>query len=100
MPLLVTCRSATAGHAHTFAHETSQNGVRADLRSVLLPPDMRDWLPADHLVWFVLDVVDRLDLGAFRRSYRSSGLEATAPRETAVQARGLTCPSISTVTPA
>ena len=32
----------------------------------LLPPDMRDWLPADHLVWFVVDVMDRLDLSAFR----------------------------------
>jgi hypothetical protein len=20
----------------------------------LLPPDMREWLPADHLAWFVL----------------------------------------------
>jgi hypothetical protein len=24
-----------------------------------------DWLPADHLAWFVLDVVDQLDLGSF-----------------------------------
>jgi len=24
-------------------------------------PDLRDWLPNDHLAWFVLDVVDRLD---------------------------------------
>ncbi|MGH9261381.1 MAG: hypothetical protein ACRD08_16065, partial [Acidimicrobiales bacterium] len=31
----------------------------------LLPPDLRDWLPADHLAWFVLDVVDQLDLGPF-----------------------------------
>jgi hypothetical protein len=23
---------------------------------------MRDWLPADHLVWLVIDVVDQLDL--------------------------------------
>ena len=28
----------------------------------LLAPDMRDWLPADHLAWFVIEVVDRLDL--------------------------------------
>ena len=27
----------------------------------LLPPNMADWLPKDHLVWFVLDVVDQLD---------------------------------------
>lgn len=39
----------------------------------LMPPDMRDWLPADHLVWFVVDVVDQIDLSAFRRSYRADG---------------------------
>ncbi|MFI7134396.1 transposase [Nonomuraea sp. NPDC050153] len=32
----------------------------------LLPPDMRDWLPGDHLVWFVLDVVSELDTARFR----------------------------------
>ena len=26
----------------------------------LLPPDLREWLPADHLAWFVLEVVDQL----------------------------------------
>lgn len=31
----------------------------------LLPPDMREWLPSDHLVWFVIDLVGRLDLGGF-----------------------------------
>jgi transposase len=39
----------------------------------LLPPDLRDWLPADHLAWFVLDVVDQLDLGPFLRCYRADG---------------------------
>lgn len=39
----------------------------------LLPPDMRDWLPGDHLVWFVIEVVDQLDLSRFRSSYRSDG---------------------------
>jgi transposase len=32
----------------------------------LLPPDMRDWLPGDHLVWFVLDVVTELDTARFQ----------------------------------
>lgn len=36
----------------------------------LLPPDMRDWLPGDRLVWFVLDAVDALDLAAFRAGYK------------------------------
>jgi transposase len=39
----------------------------------LLPPDLRDWLPADHLAWFVRDVVDQLDLEPFLRSYRVDG---------------------------
>lgn len=28
---------------------------------------MRDWLPAGHLVWFVIDVMARLDLSAFEQ---------------------------------
>jgi transposase len=28
----------------------------------LLPTDIRQWLPDDHLVWFVLEIVERLDL--------------------------------------
>jgi transposase len=39
----------------------------------LLPPDLRDWLPADHLAWFVRDVVDQLDLGPFLAAYRADG---------------------------
>lgn len=40
----------------------------------LMPPDMRDWLPADHLVWFVLDAVEWLDLTAFRARHRLGGV--------------------------
>jgi transposase len=39
----------------------------------LMPPDMREWLPAGHLVWFVLDVVERLDLAGFRARHRLGG---------------------------
>jgi len=39
----------------------------------LLPPDPRDWLPADHLAWFVRDVTDQLDLAPFLRAYRADG---------------------------
>ena len=34
---------------------------------MLLPPDVRDWLPAGHLVWFLLDVVAALDTTALHR---------------------------------
>jgi transposase len=51
-------------------------------QAFLLPPDVRDWLPADHLAWFVLDVVDQLDLGPFLAAYRADGhgRAAYAPR--------------------
>ena len=39
----------------------------------LLPPDLRDWLPPEHLAWFVLDVVDQLDLAPFLRAHRDDG---------------------------
>jgi transposase len=42
-------------------------------QAFLLPPDLRDWLPADHLAWFVLDVVDQLDLAPFYRAHRDDG---------------------------
>ena len=37
-------------------------------QAFLLPPDLRDWPPANHLTWFVLDVVDQLDLGPAGRA--------------------------------
>lgn len=39
----------------------------------LMPPDMRDWLPEDHLAWFVLDVVARVDTTVLRGRYRLGG---------------------------
>jgi transposase len=39
----------------------------------LLPPDVRDWLPADHLAWFVIDAVARMDLAGFYTAYRADG---------------------------
>src|SRR5512132_1826751 len=42
-------------------------------QAFLLPPDIRDWLPSNHLAWFVLDVVEQLDLGPFLAAYRADG---------------------------
>jgi transposase len=39
----------------------------------LLPPDVREWLPADHLAWFVLDAVAGMDLVDFYAGYRADG---------------------------
>jgi len=35
----------------------------------LLPPSLREWLPEEHLVYFVSDVVDQLDLSAMHAVY-------------------------------
>lgn len=40
---------------------------------MLLPPDLRDWLPADHQVWFVLDAVAGLDTAGFAVRARLGG---------------------------
>jgi transposase len=39
----------------------------------LLPPDMREWLPDDHPVWAVIDLVAGLDLAGFEAAYRLGG---------------------------
>src|SRR5947209_17612957 len=39
---------------------------------------MRDWLPEDHLAWFVIDVLEQLDMSRFRDSYRADGLGRAA----------------------
>ena len=39
----------------------------------MLPPDVRDWLGADHLAWFVIDAVEQMDLSAFYAAYRADG---------------------------
>ena len=38
-----------------------------------MPPSLRDWLPEDHLAWFVLASVEQLDLEAFYTAYRADG---------------------------
>jgi transposase len=38
-----------------------------------MPPSVADWLPEDHLAWFVLDVVEELDLSAFYAIHRDDG---------------------------
>lgn len=40
---------------------------------LLLPPDLRDWVKADHMVHFVMDAVDALDLGRARVNERGTG---------------------------
>ena len=43
---------------------------------MLMPVDMREWLPPDHLVWFVLETVDALDTSVLERARRRGGAGA------------------------
>ena len=38
-------------------------------QDLLLPPSLRDWLPEDHLAFFVSDLIDQLDLSAITTVY-------------------------------
>lgn len=47
---------------------------RADRdQQFLLPVDMREWLPDDHVVWALLEVVDRLDISGLEARYALGG---------------------------
>ena len=52
----------------------AQNFIACDREQpFLLPPDVRDWLPENHLAWFVIDAVGVMDLAAFYVAYRQDG---------------------------
>ena len=56
-----------------------QNFIACDReQELLLPPSLSEWLPGDHLAWFVLDAVAELDLAGFYASYRGDGWGAAA----------------------
>ena len=42
-------------------------------QSFLMPPDLREWLPANHLAWFVIDAVGEMELEPFYAAYRVDG---------------------------
>lgn len=46
---------------------------------MLLPPDLRDWVPSRHMVHFILEAIEHLDLNCFRINWRGSGSEQYPP---------------------
>ena len=46
---------------------------------MLLPPDLRDWLPEDHMVHFILDVVQSMDFSGFSFNQRGTGSRQYPP---------------------
>ena len=67
-------RKAPAVRSVYDDHGMGQNFIACDRdQSFLMPPDVRDWLPDNHLAWFVIDAVAVIDLDAFYRAYRADG---------------------------
>src|SRR3954462_5491287 len=52
----------------------AQNFIACDYEQpFLLPPDVREWLPEDHLAWFVIDAVGVMEIAAVYAAYRQDG---------------------------
>lgn len=63
-----------------MVNEMAQRFINIDRDTpMLLPPDMRDWLPEDHMVHFILDVVGRADTSGFSVNVRGTGSKQYPP---------------------
>src|SRR2546426_4670519 len=54
---------------------------------LLLPPDLREWLPEDHLALFVSDVVDALNLSAVFQVYEQGDGRGQPPYDPALMVK-------------
>ena len=52
----------------------AQNFLGCDRdQELLLPASLREWLPEDHLAWFVLAAVEEMDLWPFYAAHHVDG---------------------------
>jgi len=42
-------------------------------QSMLFPPSLKEMLPSDHFVWFLLEIAESFDLSKFHEYYRNDG---------------------------
>ncbi len=49
-------------------------------QAFLLPPDLRDWIPEDDLVHFVIEAVERVEMNAFKVNHFGTGSAQYHPR--------------------
>jgi len=47
---------------------------------LLLPHDLREWVPEDDLAHFIVEAVERVDIGAFKVNWRGTGKAQYHPR--------------------
>ena len=56
---------------------------------LLLPADLREWLPDDHLALFISDLVDEMDLSAIYHAYEASDGRGQPPYHPALMVKVL-----------
>jgi transposase len=57
------------------------NFIQADPNQpLLLPVDLREWIPADDMVHFILEAVEQVPMSAFKTNTRGSGSKQYHPR--------------------
>ena len=61
--------------------------VNVDRETPLLPVDLRDWVPENDLVHFVINAVDMMNLSAVSVNSRGSGSKQYPPRYCAWRGR-------------
>ena len=47
---------------------------------MLLPYDIRDWVPNDHIVHFILEAVDMVGLNSFKINHKGTGSKQYPPQ--------------------
>ena len=52
-----------------ISHARRNIGEARPEQNLLLPASLREWLPEDHLAYFVSDLIDQLDLSAITTRY-------------------------------
>ena len=56
-------------------------------QQLLLPPDLREWLPADHLAYYISDVVESLDLSGILKVYEAGDGRGRPPYHPAMMVK-------------
>jgi transposase len=56
-------------------------------QQLLLPPDLREWLPADHLAYYISDVVESLDLSGILKVYEEGDGRGRPPYHPAMMVK-------------
>ena len=59
-------------------------------QNFLLPPSPSDWLPKNHLVHFMLDVIEVLDLDSIEAEIQSKDPRGTSPYDPRMMVAQLT----------